>query len=216
MKLLFLVYIIFSLNYTVAQQNNTTPFSSFQFGLLSGVNFEKSSKLGGNVHFELQTNILSDFQMLFSIGYFRTIEPVNYNVKTFDKISLNNYVYYRAVSYKVVNNNYDVFPFSIGFQYILKNKILSPYFLTNLNYNLIDSKTEIISGEVWSFNTFEEMPAEFKNSIINVAPDNYFSAGIGIGTVYNLNKNIALDVRYFFTVNKETVNTHNLLIGLFL
>lgn len=217
MRKLFVIYFILSFGYILAQQHNDkTPFSTFYYGVLGGINFGKISEIGGNFHLELKTNLISNFQILFSAGYFNTIEPVNYNVKTHDKISINNDTFYRAISYNVINKNYDVFPISFGFQYLLKNEVLSPYLITNLNYNLINARSEISPGEVWSFNTFEEIPEEFKSKYIAFSPNNFFSVGLGIGTNYNINNKLFLDLRYIFILNKETINTHHLLFGIFL
>jgi len=214
-KKLFALYFVFSFNFLLAQvEEGSTPFTNFGYGVYGGVNFEKFSEIGGNFLFEIKTNLTTNFNLLLSVGYYKSIEPVNNNIKTYGKATIDSVTYYQAVSFNVIKKNYDIFPLSIGFQYVLKYKILSPYLMAVLSYNFIDARSEITPGEVWSYSTFEEIPDEFKTKHIEAFPNNSYGIALWIGTSYHITNRIYIDFRYLYKFDSKIINTHNLLVGI--
>lgn len=216
MKSLFVISFILSFNFIAAQTEvKETPFSKFTFGAYGGINFNNTSDIGGNLLFEVKSNLISNLNIQLSVGYDRSIEPINKNIKTYGSIPLDSVPRYYANSYNLLRKNYDIFPFSLGLQYYMKHKIFNPYLIANFNYNIVDVKSDIESVGTWSYRTFEEIPAEFRNKYVENYPKNYFGITLGIGTSYLLLKDVYIDLRYLYKINDETINTHNFLMGIY-
>ncbi len=216
MKVLLALFFVLSFNFVNAQTKiNEHPFSTFTFGAYGGINFVNTSDIGGNMLFEIKANLISNLNMQLSAGYDRSIEPINKNVKTYSSIPLDSVPRYYASSYNILRKNYDVFPISVGLQYVMKSKNITPYLMANFNYNIVEVKSDISSIGTWSYRTFEEIPSEFRTKFVETYPNNYYGFAVGIGAGYNLSKSVNLDLRYLYKINNETINTHNLLFGIY-
>lgn len=123
-KILFFLSFI-SINVLNAQGNK--PFSNFDIGFYGGINFYNTDNIRGDFLVEIKTNLISSLNLKVSTGYFRTIQPYSCTVRTYSENIIDTIPKYFAGKYDYVSKNYDVFPISLGIQYIIVQSILSPY-----------------------------------------------------------------------------------------
>jgi len=210
----FSFFLLGLFNIALAQSEaETKPFSKISYGFFGGINACDFSNLGADFSIELNSNLAENFNLLINIGYSKIIEPLSYTVKINSVFEYDNITYYQAESYDVINHNYGIFPLAIGCKYIYTLKTFSPYLISAISYNLIDAKTEKSPSTVWSYDSYEEIPDEFKNNIEVKLPNNSFNISIGAGTVLSLTKSINIDLRYIYKIDSEIVNTHHINVG---
>jgi hypothetical protein len=211
MALLFLVPcgILFA-----QEENDSNFFSSFEWGAYGGINSKTFSETGGTFLTEVKTNLSSNLNLKFSLGYYRSIKTENYTVKTYSKFSNDTTVYFYAGEYDVTKTNYDVFPISIGLQYLIKNPLLSPYILFDFNYNIISASYDQSGGNIWTYSSFDQIPDEYKTKPNFVHSDHSYGISFGIGTLYHIAPKLNLDFRYFYKIDNKTINTHQVIVGI--
>ena len=215
MKKILVILFIFSICYIFPQdQDNPASFSHYTFGLYSGINFGNISETGGTILFEVKTNLMLNLNLKFSAGYSKSFMPESYTVKTYFTTVIEGTQYYMANQYDVNKKGYDVFPFSVGFQYIYRNKSLSPYLLIDFNYNLINTKIYSSPGFAWTYDSFNSLPDDFKTKHIENLPINSYGVMFGIGTIYQLSARLNLDLRYYYKIDSKIINTHQILLGI--
>ncbi len=215
MKKLFTLSILFIFNLTYAQsKGNTTPFSNFDYGVYSGINFNAGSSTGGDLLLELKTNLASDFNLRFSLGYHKSYKSESYIVRSYGSSVIEGTRYYFATEYNVDEKGYDVFPLALGVQYVYKNEILSPFLLLDAGYNFIDTRIYHSSGHTWSYNSLEEVPDEFKVKQSETLPGKSFGVSAGIGMIYHLTNYLNLELRYYYKYDTEIIGTHHILAGI--
>lgn len=211
MKKIFLFMLIFSIS-SYAEDNPS--FSKVAVGVYGGINFETFSETGGAFIFEGKTNLISNLNLKLSIGYYKSISPTNYEVKSADENTIDSITFYGASSYQVTKKIYDVFPLSMGFQYIFENNLFSPYLSLDFSYNIISPSIERTGGYAWSYDSWEEIPDEFKQKYTTYYPNNSFGIVIGAGTIYHISSEIGIDLRYYYKYDSEIINTHHILVGI--
>lgn len=217
MKKIIVMFIVLSFSLIQAQQNdNMNIFSTFEYGVLGGVNFESVSDAGGDIRLEFKTNLITDLKILFSAGYNKSIESFRYNVKRYRKVTVENEVHYRAEAYDMASKIYDIFPISLGLQYFLTRSNINPYLIADVRYNFIYAKAERTPRKVWSYNSFEEVPEEFRNEYSESFPDASSAVGLGMGATYSITERLNIDLRYVYNIDNKIINTHQLLFGIFL
>ncbi len=141
MKKLFVLLLLLTFNVSHAQgKENVFTFSNLGYGVYGGINFETDSEIGGSFLFEIKTNVISNLNMNFSLGYSKLFHSIQYSVKTYSIDTIDNKVFYNAEQYNIKKYMYDVFPISLGFQYVFKMRNFSPYLLLDLSYNIINGK----------------------------------------------------------------------------
>lgn len=215
MKMIFALLWLVSFNSILAQNiNNTNPFSSFDYGAYTGINFESISEIGGTFFIELNTNLISDLKLKFSLGYARSYMHTSYTVQTYSEIKIDTTVFYNAEEYEVNKNEYDVFPISIGLQYMFNFLTISPYIFSEFSYNFIDTKVIRSPGYSLTYNSFEELPDEFREKHYESFPNNSFSIAFGLGVVYPVTTKLNLDMRYFYKIDNKILNTHHIVVGI--
>jgi len=215
MKKIIVVTVLLSTIIFSQENNSSSPFSNFIFGVYGGINFEEVSEVGGAFYIEGKTNLTSNLNLKFSVGYYKSIESINYTTRgSSGPIDIDTLTLFFAGENYFSHRVYDILPISFGLQYIFKNETVSPYILLEGNYNYIDTKRVRDGGIAWSYLTYEEIPDEFKNNVAETFPNESFGVGLGIGALYNLKKNIDLDFRYIFKYDSEIINTHQILIGI--
>lgn len=213
-KILFLL-ITLTLNNSLAQQKaDNVPFTNFVYGIYGGINFNNTSEIGGDFQIDIKTNINSNLYISLSAGYYKSIMQDSRTIKTYLKATIDTVVYFQAIQYDVNNITYDVFPVSLGLQYFIKNESLSPYLFSNFSYNFIDAKIIRSAEMIWSFNSFDELPDEFKTKNIEELPDNSFGISAGVGIIYKISKNLSFDFRYYYKYDDNIINTHHLIVGI--
>lgn len=215
MKKLFLLVMFFSFN-TIFSQNNIkeSPFSAFRLGVYGGINFETSSDIGRAFILEGKTDLFSNLNLKLSLGYYKTLKPVNYTVRGNDVVIIDSVTFYIAGSYDVIKKIYDMFPFSLGLQYTFKNQTFTPYFTLDVSYNLISTSIERTAGYAMNYDSYDEIPDEFKIKHVENNPNNSYGLSLGTGVIYNISSKIGLDLRYFYKYDSEIINTHHVLVGI--
>ena len=213
-NLIGLFIILFSTNLFSQGNDNNRSFSNFKLGFLAGVNVTQFAS--GSVQIEGNTNLTSHIYMKVMVGYSNIYKKEGYNVKGYTFIDINNFNKYVTGSYNVDRINYDVFPIAICFEYFIMKDILSPYIISEVGYNYYTfhiEESDIISG-IGYYDTYDEIPAEYKNKPPQISEKASYLFGLGIGTNYRLGPAINLDVRYIYQFNKNIVNTNQLLVGI--
>ncbi len=213
-KILFFLLFI-SINVLKAQENK--PFSNFDIGFYGGINFYNTNNVRGDFLVEIKTNLIPSLKLKASTGYFRTTQPYSYTVR---KYSANTFIdslpRFFANKYNVVSKNYDIFPLTLGIQYNFFQSIFSPYISIDAAYNFINTSIETSPPEVWSYNSIDEIPAEFKENQKNERlPDNSYGIILGAGTSYHISSKLNLDIRYLFKYDDRIINTNHLIVGIY-
>ena len=216
MKKILFVLLFISFNVLKAQENK--PFSNFDIGFYGGINFYNTDNIRGDFLVELKTNLISSLNLKASTGYFRTIQPYSYTntVRTYSENTIDTLPKFFAGKYNLVSKNYDIFPLTLGIQYNFNQSILSPYISIDAVYNFIDAFIDTSPPEVWSYNSIDEIPAEFKEKQkYEKLPDNSYGIILGAGTSYHISSKLNLDIRYLFKYDNKIINTHHFIIGIY-
>jgi opacity protein-like surface antigen len=212
-KILFVLSFI-SINVLNAQENR--PFSNFDIGFYGGINFYNTDNIRGDFLVELKTNLISSLKLKASTGYFRTIQPYSYTVRKYSENPIDTFPRFFAAKYNLVSKNYDIFPLTLGIQYNFNQSIFSPYLSIDVVYNFINSSIDTSPPEVWSYNSIDEIPAEFKENQKNEKlPNNSNGIILGAGTSYHISSKLNLDIRYLFKYDSKIVNTHHFIAGIY-
>jgi len=215
MKKILSVLLFISINILNAQENK--PFSNFDYGFYGGINFYNTDYIRGDFLVELKTNLTSSLKLKVSTGYFRSIQPKSYTVRKYSKNTIVDTIpRFFASKYNLVSKNYDVFPLTLGIQYNINQSIFSPYVSIDVVYNYINTFIETSPPEVWTYNSIDEIPAEFKEKqIYEELPDNSYGVILGVGTSYNISSKLNLDIRYLFKYDNTIINTHHFIVGVY-
>lgn len=211
----FILLLVISANILYAQENDKpAPFTNFEAGIYGGISFETTSDIGGIFFVEVRANLISHLNLKLSLGYYKSIKLVNYNVKTYIERSIDTTTFYSALSYDVTKKEYDMFPFSIGLQYVFKGQTISPYLIFDASYNIIGTKIVRTEGQYWHYDSYEEIPDEFKNIHVEEIQNSSYSLAIGFGGIYHISQKINLDLRYYYKFDNEIIDTHNIVAGI--
>lgn len=216
MKKILFVLLFISFNVLKAQENK--PFSNFDIGFYGGINFYNTDNIRGDFLVEIKTNLISSLKLKASTGYFRTTQPYSYTVRKYSENTIDTLPKFFAAKYNFVSKNYDIFPFTLGIQYNFNfvHSIFLPYISIDAVYNFINTSIETSGGEVWSYNSIDEIPAEFKENQKNEKlPNNSYGIILGAGTSYHISSKLNLDVRYLFKYDSKIVNTHHFIVGIY-
>jgi len=215
MKKAVVVIFILSIGILFAQEiEDPTPFSKFQTGVYGGINFDDISAIGGSFFIEVNTNLVLNFNLKFSAGYSKSYLLESTTFKSYRTGTIDSITFYNALTINSDKKGYDVFPIALGFQYVFKSQNLSPYLLVDASYNIISTKVFRSSGTSMGYLSFEEIPDEFKTTETEELPDNSTSLSFGAGIIYPLSTKLNLDFRYYYRIDSEIINTHNLVIGI--
>jgi opacity protein-like surface antigen len=214
-NLIGVILILLSISLFSQEIEKPKMFSTFKLGILGGINFSTLS--GGSVVVEEKTNLTSNLNLKLSVGYSTINKKEGYTVKSNALLNYDDYNKYITSSHKVDEINYDVIPFSLGLEYVFLNNNFSPYGLFEVGYNYYTFHFQTshgVSGEGGTYDTYEEVPAEYKNKPPVIPDDFSYRIALGIGTNYKLTSAINLDVRYLYQFNKSIINTNQVLIGI--
>jgi len=215
-----LIILLLSINFSniLSQElDKSKIFSSFNFGILGGINFKSIQYSGPSLTIEGKTNINSNLNIKFSIGYSTTFKKDETNIKTYSFSNIDNIGKFSTLEYTREKIEYHIIPISVGVEYFFKRGQFSPYSFLEMGYNSYSFKihTSIIhNGIAGLFDTFDDLPTEFKNRPPVISEDGSYRIGIGIGTNYKISSGINLDVRYLFQYNKSLINTQQILMGI--
>lgn len=212
--LLILSFILFD----VVEAQEAKPFSNFDIGVYGGFNFYNIEYIRGNFLVEIKTNLIYPLRLKLSAGYLRTIQPYpnTITVSTYSENTIDTLPKFFASKYNLVSKNYDIFPLTLGIQYNFNQSIFSPYFSLDVAYNFINSTLETSPPEVWSYNSIDEIPSEFKETQKNEKlPNNSYGIILGAGISYQISSKLNLDIRYLFKYDNEIINTHHFIVGIY-
>lgn len=214
MKNLIGIFLILFCMSSFSQENNINKsFSKFKFGFLAGINVTKF--VGGSVLIEGKTNLTSNINMKVIAGYSKISKKEGYNVKTYGFIDIDNFQKYVTGSHDVDRIDYDVFQIAAGFEYFIVKGRLSPYVISEAGYNYYSfhiQRSNIYT--IGYYDTYDEIPAEYKNKPPEISNIASYLFGLGIGTNYRLSSAVNLDIRYLYQFNKNIVNTNQILVGI--
>ena len=213
-KIIFLLLILSFNDLTAQGTDETAPFSKFQTGIYGGINFNDISEIGGTVFMELKTNLLSNFYLKSYLGYSNSYLLESSTFKTYRISTIDSITFYNALTYEYDKKGYDIFQIALGFQYILKSQNISTYFIVDASYSIISARLFRSSSTSMGYLSFEEIPDEFKTSQEEVLPDNSTSFSFGAGIIYPISENLNLDLRYFYKIDSEIINTQNIVLGI--
>jgi opacity protein-like surface antigen len=212
-------WVIFSICIFAQRVEPISPFSTFQLGVLGGINF--SSLVGTSIVIEGSTNLTSQVNLKLSLGYSTINKEEGYKVKTYYYI---NYIdiyqqevnIYQTLSYTVDEINYTVVPITLGLEYVFTNDRNSPFALIEIGYNFYSFKTtksylKYTGGGY--YDTYDELPSEFKNEAPDIPKDDSYTIALGLGMKYKLSSRFNLYLRYAYQFNYSLVNTNQILIG---
>ena len=215
MKKLIVLSFILSFNLLFAQDNiSQTLFSELNYGIYGGINFGNNSETGGSFLFEFNANLISNLNLNLSLGYSKSYKTEAYTVKSYRTGSINNVQYYWADQYDVNKKGYDMFPVSVGLQYVFHEQTFAPYVIGSFNYKLIDARIYSSPGTTWTYNSFDELPNEYRTKHVEQFPDHSYGLGLGIGVIYPIFSKLNIDLRYFYEIDSEIINTHHIMVGL--
>jgi len=213
-SILITILILFSVSLSAQEIEQPKMFSVFRTSALAGMNF--SSLSGGSVVIEEKANLSSNLFLKLSVGYSTINKKEGYVVKTYGFINFDQYQYYTIGSYTVEEINYDVFPISLGLQYLLLHSTFSPYSLVEIGYNSYTFHTK--TAQVYSYgnqySTIDQVPAEYKSNPPEISKRGSYRIALGVGTTYKLGSGINLDIRYLYQFNKFIANTNQILVGI--
>lgn len=217
MKKLFVLLVIASSSISFSQgfEKKSTMFSDFELGFLAGINY--TTRTGASAIVEGKTNLTSNLNIKFSFGYSTIYKKEGYNVKTNRFISFDDVEYYTTSEYIVDRILYDVFPISLGLEYVFLRDKFSPYGIFEAGYNYYTYHVETsngIFGGAGNYNSFDELPSEYKNKPPVISKGDSYRMALGIGTNYKLSSVINLDIRYLYQFNKALINTNQILVGI--
>jgi len=217
MKKILLILSFISVGVLEAQE--VKPFSNFDIGFYGGINFYNTDNIRGDFLVELKTNLISSLNLKTSTGYFRTIQPYpyNYTVRNYSEYpGIDTIRIFFARKYNLISKDYDIFPLTLGIQYNFNQSTFSPYISIDVVYNFMNTFIKTSPSEVWSYNSIDEIPAEFKeNRKKEELPDNSSGIILGAGTSYHISSKINLDFRYMFKYDSKIVNTHHFIVGIY-
>lgn len=215
MKKILFVLLFVSINVLNAQENKS--FSNFDIGFYGGINFYTTDNIRGDMLVEAKTNLTPSLNLKASAGYFTTIQPYSYTVRKYAENTITDTLpIFFASKYNLVSKNYDIFPLTLGIQYIIAHSIFSPYISIDAVYNLINATIETSPPEVWSYNSIDEVPAEFKETQKKEElPNNSYGIILGAGTSYHISSKLNLDIRYLFKYDNKIINTHHFIVGIY-
>lgn len=216
MKKLFLIFIFLSCNTIFSQEDvKASPFSTFKIGVYGGINFVESSDGGGDFLLEGKTDLLKNCNLKLSAGYYKVFEPVNYTVRGYGTMIIGgDVISHYGASYETIIHIYAVFPFSIGFEYLINLETSIAYIAVDGSYNALSPSIERTGGAVIGFGSPEEIPDIYKNNEPVIFPTSSFGLALTAGIMFNLTKNLSMDFRYYYKIDNEIANTHHFLVGI--
>ncbi len=217
MKKLLVLIILFFFGNILAQDLESKPmFSKFYFSVLGGTNFNTLPTAGTAIIIEVKSNVSSNINAKFSIGYSILYDDDFYEIKSYRFVSFDGYEKYHTRLFKVDKVKYTIIPISIGSEYMFLKSNLTPFALFELGYNYSSSTSEGVKyeGIAGAYDTVDEIPQEYRKLAPALDDGSSFSLGIGLGLKYMLTDRMDLNIRYIYHYNESIINNHQVLFGL--
>jgi hypothetical protein len=197
-------------------QENKSPnsFQNFSYHFLSGINSTLNSSVGGDALIEVNASVYSNLSAKLSFGYFSSSKKEDYVVKTNSSGEIDSIKIFYATRYKVNKLVYDVFPLSVGLIYNFKMEDFGTFIFSDLSYNYLSTLVDKEGGISTGYSKFDDLPNDYKVKHIESFPNSSFSASIGFGVNYPIFNKVNIELRYFYKMDKKTVDTHHVLAGI--
>jgi opacity protein-like surface antigen len=213
-----LVFFIMLISPTLLSQDfeSNPAFSHFYFCVLGGTNFNTLPTAGTAISFEVKSNISTNINAKFSIGYSTLYDDNSYEVKSYRFVSFADYSKYHTILHKVDRIRYSIIPISIGTEYLITQSKLSPFALLEFGYNYSSSVTEGITHEgiAGYYDSVNEIPEEYRRTATALDDGSSFTFGIGLGLKYIITDRMDLNIRYIYHYNEAIINNNQILFGL--
>lgn len=216
MKSSLVAFLIFLSPILVAQElEQNSIFSKVYFGVMGGTNFNTVPTAGTAINFEVKTNITSNLNAKFSVGYSTLYDDDSYEIKSSGLVSFENYSKYHTRLTLVDRVRYSIIPFAIGFEYLFTKSKFSPFGLFEVGYNISNSTIEgkVHDGIAGTFDTAEEVPEDYRKTAPALDDGSSITAGVGLGVKYKLTERMDLNIRYVYHYNEAIINNNQVLIG---
>ncbi|MCW8994855.1 MAG: outer membrane beta-barrel protein [Psychromonas sp.] len=201
----------------LAQDYESEPiFSKIYFGVLGGTNFNTLPTAGAAITFKIKSNMTSNINAKFSIGYSTLFDDNSYELKSYRFVSFDNYAKYHTQLLAVDRVKYTIIPISIGAEYIFLKSKITPFALVEVGYNYSSSVTEGTThdGIAGTFDTIDEVPEEYRKTAPALDDGSSITSGIGLGVKYMFTERMDVNIRYIYHFNKSIINNSQILIGL--
>ena len=194
---------------------NSTMFSQIYVGVLTGTNFNTLPTAGTAINFEIKTNIGSDINAKLAIGYSTLYDDNSYEYKTYGYINIDDFEQYGTGLIQVDRIRYSIIPISIGAEYFIFKNNVSPFTLLEIGYNYSSALTEgtTYSGIAGYFDTFDEVPEEYRQPAPSLNDGSSITFGMGLGLRYKLTDRMDVNIRYLYRYNEAIVNNNQVLVG---
>lgn len=216
MKRSLVLFLIFLTPILIAQDlEQSSMFSKVYFAVMGGTNFNTLPTAGTAINFEVKTNVTSNINAKFSIGYSTLYDDSPYEVKTYGFVNIDDYAKYHTALIKVDRIRYSIIPLNVGAEYLITRSKLSPFALFEVGYNYSSSLTEgtTHSGIAGYYDTVDEVPEEYRETAPSIDDGSSISMGIGLGVKYRLTERMDLNIRYVYHYNEAIINNNQVLIG---
>lgn len=217
MKKSFVLFVLLMFGNLAAQDLEPQPmFSKIYFGVLGGTSFNTLPTAGASINFEVKTNITTNLNAKFSLGYSTLYDDNSYELRSYRFVSFDNYSKYHTRLFAVDRVKYTIIPVTLGAEYFITKTKLSPFALFEVGYNFSSSVAEGMTydGIAGTFDTIAEIPTEYRKRAPALDDGSSFSIGVGVGARYMLTDRMDLNIRYIYRYNDSIVNNNQLLFGL--
>jgi hypothetical protein len=217
-KKITLIVLLFAVAVSAQETNSTKAFSKYWFGGYAGVSFNTVPTIGGAFQIAIKTNLTSRLNMKAMLGYSTIYENKEYTVKSYTTRVVEGEAVYQTVTYDVDKIQYSVIPVGLGFEYTFSESEFAPFAALEFAYNSNGAEEQItqsISGD--SYNSKDDIPAEFRDPRPEVNSDGFMTIGFGGGLKYKISESIEFDLKYVFQYNTNDIPvTHQILFGIML
>ena len=210
---LALVFLLLTPSLFSQVYKSQTIFSQIFFSVLAGTNFHTIPTAGTAISFEVKSNIASNLNAKFSIGYSVIFDDNSYEEKLSGFQDFDSMYHTRLLI--VDRINYTIIPINIGIEYFFIENQITPFAIFEAGYNFSNSKIEGTThdGIAGSYETIEEVPEEYRNSASVLDDGSSIALGFGIGVRYKINERVDFNIRYVYRYNDAIVNNNQILVG---
>jgi hypothetical protein len=213
MKSTILIFIFLTISLFAQDSVQEKMFSNINFNISVGPNFNTIPTAGTSINFALTTNIISNLNAKFSLGYSILYNNDSYQTKSYGYSDVINKYYTQL--FAIDRIKYTIIPINIGAEYNLFEGNLFPFIEFMLGYNISSSLSEGRSFQniVGMYDRVIDIPIEYRKLPQPLDDGSSFTAGIGIGVKYKIASRMDLNFRYIYHYNKAILNYNQLLFG---
>jgi hypothetical protein len=210
-----LLFCLFQSVSIFSQQAERDKFiSDLNYTFSAGIANSSGFKSGPVFRFEADVNLLTDFSCYFAVGYAKVYQRESSVENYYSVLTTGNDSIFTGQSSVLNQKSFDMFPFSIGFKYIIFDAKCSPYLSGGLSYDFTDTKYSASETMIMTYHSMVEIPAVYKSGTNQVTVNANRSMDIGVGTIVKMTKALAVDMRFSYEYNSDIANYYSLIWGL--